>query len=361
MNEEYEVIKSHEIQPNDFFLTAQQPENLIRPSSSSFKSQINQLDDQHAEITPKNITQLTTEKFNDTTTNQLLIRKSKKKTDTINQSLTLTFEKEGRCQKLKELWKRKTKRGKMAILLVGGVITLTLVYVISSAIVSGVRKVSTDTQNSILPLTIVSMGVYDKEVDDTLRFITAATVIQFRDMCDNGISISWDAMQSILAQNTALEKDHNELRAIDTFPGTNFSESIVKTWLYDFLKSTDTDVFEAARMHESEILRVIDLVQNSSAFDFFANHVSNSYTLLDIGLIRFPTKTDPYVKVYRLQLIGLFSGDSFMMASRNTHRELSAHVYSCKYHPRYDLLKYIPREMIQDTLARFEHMLRNMS
>jgi hypothetical protein len=166
-------------------------------------------------------------------------------------------------------------------------------------------------------------------------------------------------MQHVLAQCTFLEKDQNELHVSNTFSGDDFSESIVKTWLYDFLKSTDTDVFDAARIHESDIYKVIDFVKNcSTTFNVFASKVSKLYDLLDIGLIRFPTKMDPYIKVYRLQLTGLFSGGTFMMIPHTVNRILSANVYSCKYYPRDDLLKYLPREIIQDTLVQLEHVLQ---
>jgi len=74
-------------------------------------------------------------------------------------------------------------------------------------------------------------------------------------------------------------------------------------------------------------------------------------------MIRFPTKKDPYVKLYRLQLRGTFSGNRFMMVITNgEERILTATVSSRKYYPRDELLQCIESETIRTSLATFEDM-----
>ena len=257
-------------------------------------------------------------------------------------------------------WKKawENKCGKVVICITGGLVALTLLYAGIAGIVSASTEVSKNEKVHVLPFNNISMGVYNKDVDDRLRFLTATVAMELRNMCDKDKPISWEAMQSVLSQCSVLEKYDTDLHVIDTFADDFSDTTHVKSWLYTLLKTKDMDVFNAARIHDTDINEVIDFVKNSSTHNWMADHVSNSYDLLDIGMIRFPTKTEPYVKLYRLQLSGLFSGSSFMMASRNINRSLSADVYSCKYHPRDDLLKLLAPDMVKNTLIKFEHMLK---
>jgi hypothetical protein len=257
----------------------------------------------------------------------------------------------------------KNKGGKVAILIMGGLVVLTAVYAVAAGIVSATSGVTENKTVRVLPFNNVSKFVpgdiyYNNHVDNRLQFLTATVAIELRNLCNSNNPISWDVMKNVLAQCSALEKNEkdNEVNVTGTFVG-EFSDTAMKTWLYNFLKENDMDVFDAARIHDDEINEVIDFVKNSSTHNLLTDHVFNSYDLLDIGMIRFPTKTEPYIKLYRLQLTGLFSGSSFMTVSRNVSRSISASVYSCKYLPRDDLLERLPPDMIKNTLVKFEHML----
>jgi hypothetical protein len=253
--------------------------------------------------------------------------------------------------------------GRTSIIITGCSVVLVCAWAITAGIAMARTGVSRNEKVRILPFNNVSKLAptdlyYNKDVDDKLKFILATVAIELRDKCTDGNSISWGDMQSILAQCPAVQKNpkEKEINETGTFVG-EFSDTNVKTWLYKFLKENDTDVFDVARIHDNEIKEVIDFIQNCSTHHFWADDVFNSYDLLDIGMMRFPTKTEPYVKIYRLQLTGLFSGSSFMTASRNITRSISASVYSCKYLPRDDLLERLSPDMIKSTLVKFEHML----
>ena len=272
------------------------------------------------------------------------------------QELRINNEQSSKCTRAwKTAWENKC--GKTAIIITGGLIVLTALYAGVAGIVSLSKNVTKDETVHVLPFNNISMGIYNKDVDERLRFLTANVAIELRKLCDKDKPISWEVMQSVLAQCPVLEKDEKELRVDDKFC-KDFSEANVNTWLYDFLKINDMDVFNAARIHESDIKKVTEFMQNSSTHNWMADHVSKSYDLLDIGMIRFPTKTDPYIKLYRLQLSGKFSGSSYIFASYGINRSLSVTVYACKYYPRDELLKCLSPNMIKTTLVNFEHMLQ---
>ena len=136
------------------------------------------------------------------------------------------------------------------------------------------------------------------------------------------------------------------------------SKKVASYYFYDFVKNHDSDVLDASRIHSTEINEVIQFVANQTVdFHVFSKSVSSSSSLLDIGMIRFPTKKDPFVKLYRLQLKGAFSGKRFMMVfTSGEERILTATVTSCKYYPRNDLLQHIQTDKIKTIVRTFEDM-----
>ena len=254
----------------------------------------------------------------------------------------------------KKKWK--TPTGKIVI--VASIVLITVgVYAAVSGIVQAASSTEQTDHSRVMPFSDTASGIYNKDIDDRLKFVTAIVSLQLRNICNVEENISWDTLQNILAQCTVLEADQNITYGEETYSG-KFSETDVSTWFYDFVKNHDSDVLDASRIHSTEINEVIQFVANQTVdFHVFSKSVSSSSSLLDIGMIRFPTKKDPFVKLYRLQLKGAFSGKRFMMVfTSGEERILTATVTSCKYYPRNDLLQHIQTDKIKTIVRTFEDM-----
>jgi hypothetical protein len=248
--------------------------------------------------------------------------------------------------------------GKGVIIVTGGLTVMLGIY----AIVSGIVKAASSTDKSdtvrVMPFTSTTSGIYNKDVDQRLKFVTAMVCLDLKSLCDAGKDITWDSLQAVLAQCPVLEADQVKIDTQETFGG-KLSEVEVSTWFYDFVKKHDADVFDAARIHGPEINEIIQFVSNHSASHyFFAGAQMNSSGLLDIGMIRFPTVREPCVKLYRLQLRGTYSGSRFMLVfTGDEERVLTTSVSSRKYYPRGDLLRIVDPARIENTISFFEDML----
>ena len=200
---------------------------------------------------------------------------------------------------------------------------------------------------------------YDTSADTWLKYLTATVSLQLRDLCKSQREgyIPWIMLRGILLQHPALQPRETAYGE-KTYAG-EFTEPKVKDWLDKFVTECDKEVSDAARLHDPEITEVIRFVANQSTwFSIIPKSVSNSTSLLDIGMIRFPTKDNPYVKLYRLQLTGAFSGSSHIMPSGGDEtRVLTATVDSCSYYPNVDILQRINPEYVDKTIARFEDTL----
>jgi len=245
----------------------------------------------------------------------------------------------------------------LTLLVIDGLIAT---YVFVSGIVRLTRDKKTSAQKKVLPFNTIPLGTYNKDIDTRLQFVTAIVALQLKDLYASGEDISWEMMQSVLKQCLVLEEDENKIEARDTFTG-DFSEDNVKSWLYEFLNKHDSDVQNAARIHDAEITEVIDFIVNKSIerdtfLDYFSASETNSFDLIDIGMIRFPTEKNPYVKLYRLQLKGTYSGERLMVMKADK-RAITASVNSRKYYPREELLQRFSQETIQSILIKFENTL----
>ena len=245
-------------------------------------------------------------------------------------------------------------RSRKSMVIAAGVCTILAGYLVVSAIVRATSEKQVTEKRRVTPFTETSLGTYDKDIDEHLKLIISTISLQLRKLCNTeGADMSWESLQAILAQCPMLEADQDRVYGEETFNG-EFSETAVSTWLYDFINRHDSDVLDAARIHSSEINEVIKFVGDQSVgFTLFSKDVSNSYDLIDIGMIRFPTKKEPFVKLYRLHLIGIFEGRGMLIITEET-RLIAASVRSQKYYPRDELLQRMLPESVKNTLEKFE-------
>ena len=250
-------------------------------------------------------------------------------------------------------------RSRKSMVIAAGVCTILAGYLVVSAIVRATSEKQVTEKRRVTPFTETSLGTYDKDIDEHLKLIISTISLQLRKLCNTeGADMSWESLQAILAQCPVLKADQDRVYGEKTFSreaNEEFSETDVSTWLYDFINRHDSDVLDASRIHDQEIRQVIKFVRDQSVgFTLFSKDVSNSYDLIDIGMIRFPTKKDPFVKLYRLQLKGTFSGKGFMMIFTKENRSITVSMSSQKYYPRDELLQRMLPESVKNTLEKFE-------
>ena len=132
-------------------------------------------------------------------------------------------------------------------------------YAIVSALVRATAGEQVTENRRVMPFTETSLGTYDKDIDDHLKLITATISLQLEKLCDTeGADMSWESLQAILAQCPVLEPDQERVYGEETYSG-KFSKVDVNTWLYDFINKHDSDVRDAARIHDQKYVRSLSL------------------------------------------------------------------------------------------------------
>ena len=259
--------------------------------------------------------------------------------------------------------KWKTKSGKAVIIVSGFAVTSILLYTVASAISIVGAKPQKSDHSRVIPFQVISDRTeYDENVNTWLKYVTATVSLQLRDLCHAGGDMTWDTMQGILLNCPELKPDKESItnHTEATYTGKLVDNmATIKKWLMDNIVSVnDNDLLNAVRIHDNEITEVIQFVTTETVdLQFLPNSVSKSTSLLDIGMVLFPTKQTPYLKLYRLQLTGTFSGSKFMAIPYGQERTLTAIIDSLKYYPRDELLQRINPEYVDKTIARFEDTL----
>ena len=155
-----------------------------------------------------------------------------------------------------------------------------------------------------------------KQMDGNLKKTLYFTVLSIADYVNKHgeNSLSWDSLLSIMNQNNAIRKRANsEIEKYDkkTRDDTNVFKTsgapdgsqvdMVRDWLRNFIGNPDlvsevgiNNLKTVGEVYASNGARV------DSFTHFFANVDETHQTITDIGILRYPDITKPYVELHRL-------------------------------------------------------------
>lgn len=150
-----------------------------------------------------------------------------------------------------------------------------------------------------------------KELDENLKVMIAGTLRKMGKLPD----YNWDTVVSCMMQNPLLERIEDSLihRADKLIKkGSNFfkfsgepDQTIVRevrTWFVNLI--ADDDVLKDTKI---DIDFLADIVAQTGAtvdsfLTLFGKHERHERDLVDIGILRYPEKTMPYFKLYRIKV-----------------------------------------------------------
>jgi hypothetical protein len=235
------------------------------------------------------------------------------------------------------------------------------------------RKVDIALFAELFPSALLSMLVCDDKTDDLSDYsqnmnerikvvtsIAALGIKRLRDICTEGEELTWSQLEQTMNECPLIEKRDdcciNKLTTKTLYDIENVKDKAdhLKVWFRDLIKQSDSDAYDAMRLEDKEIDFVLDIalkdIDMHRLLNLFVNSVHTKTDILNIRFIHFPTKTHPYLKLYRIRVSNhanetriLFFGSGNMEASVNV--ELT----SRKYYPRMDMFKILSKDVIRQT------------
>ena len=128
------------------------------------------------------------------------------------------------------------------------------------------------------------------------------------------------------------------------------------------IKDTERDMSEdpsrGQKMEAMEVIRRIIACTGAAVENvatFVHKRVEETKTLLDVGILRYPDISKPYVNVYRVKLEATRVCDRTLAVEKNKS-SLYAEINAQEYEPNEEVLKAVKPEVIKSAVASLESM-----
>ena len=202
-------------------------------------------------------------------------------------------------------------------------------------------------------------------MDDHLKLLLAVTFRNIEKFIkDEGQdNLSWENLLSLMEQNSMIErKSSNELNVKQSkqrdetnwfkFDGSAnefICEGVIR-WIRESIQDPEllTIIGEEAMMKIGTIF-----AESGAAVDnflhFFANNETHEYTLLDVGIIRTPDISRPYLQLFRIKIY-VKRHDQRVFFIQNDNNTLYIEANTRDYVPREDVMKLISPKVMAKAL-----------
>ena len=214
-------------------------------------------------------------------------------------------------------------------------------------------------------------AVYDASMDDAHRFATAATVSMISEACaaseagGSGADLPFERLEALLAQSPVLEQRKGSgadvVESVDagTFGGTD-KAGAMRAWVATLASRAARSSGAFARSKTDDLSKVLEFASASypwtDMWDALGRTVQ-SESVFDASTLVFPTKSDPFVTLVRIQLrvadlyrrrLLVFNGHSGVLSAAVTVRRFS---------PRAEVIAAVPPAVVASAIAAFEKTL----
>ena len=208
----------------------------------------------------------------------------------------------------------------------------------------------------------------------SILYLTFTTIDKFVE--DNGPeSLTWDVLVSMMDQNVTVQPragsediyktDHKSLDEAHWFSTHEYAEQStsdeVNRWLHEFLADPEF----VAIVGEDNLKAISDLfaTRGSNVDSFahvFANNDDHHRTLLDVGIIRIPDITHPYIRLFRIKIEASSHDQRYFVVYQNDCSTLTADLNVKEYQPRPEILEKIKPEILDKAAAAASDMFEDI-
>ncbi|BBN10741.1 hypothetical protein MPTK1_5g06020 [Marchantia polymorpha subsp. ruderalis] len=185
-----------------------------------------------------------------------------------------------------------------------------------------------------------------KDLDNSLKIMIAGTLISIGKLTDK----SWKSVLSTMMQHPLLVPDSDEVARADKlikesssafkFDGSPDAQIVreVKSWFTTLVG--DSDVLQQTRIDIGILAKIV--ASSGAAVEsfetFWAKREKHEQTLVEIGVLRFPDRTHPYFKLYRIKLTA-WSDSSRILFHQQDKNGITGEFNSRKFRPREDVIR----------------------
>jgi hypothetical protein len=197
--------------------------------------------------------------------------------------------------------------------------------------------------------------------DPTLWAVTCIVAQELSILCDKSPNgVTWKQIEETMHQQLVVEQSEHIVDAVETlvvnqstdwfkFSGTANEDKVnsVQEWILDFI---DRAGLRNKTKMEGEILKKISEVVASTGASVTWNPLTlvhkkeiEKETIVDVGMINFPTAEDPHFDIYRLKVEACRSSSRWLFGESN-ESFLEAEVSTRRFIPRKEFIAAVKKK-----------------
>ncbi|KAJ3825243.1 hypothetical protein F5878DRAFT_342263 [Lentinula raphanica] len=206
-----------------------------------------------------------------------------------------------------------------------------------------------------------------KELDEKMKLMIAITMKKLIELKEKK-SLSWDNIQGCFNQNTSLVADSSPTEIVKEYVSESSSDfkfdgsadpqlvQKVMTW-WESVACPDPDIRNDSKLDINSLAKIVAWsgATVTNFIDFWSKHERHERTLLEVGVMRYPTIAKPYFKVYRIKLFA-WSDCTRTVWHQEDKNGIKSTVTSQTFRPNDEVLSQVKKETTKKAADEIDDM-----
>ncbi|KAG7090535.1 hypothetical protein E1B28_009644 [Marasmius oreades] len=214
---------------------------------------------------------------------------------------------------------------------------------------------------------ISNAGKSVKGLDDKMKFMVASSMKKLLEL-KNKNSLSWENIQECFKQNKTLVAESSPKEIVENFttesssdfkfdgsPDPNLVQKVMVWW--EGQACPDPDIRNDAKLDINSLAKVVAwsgaTINDFSSF--WSKHEQHERTLLEVGVMRYPSIAKPYFKIYRIKLHA-WSDCTRTVWHQEDKNGIQSTVTSQTFKPNNKFLDQVKKEAVKTAAAEINDL-----
>ncbi|KAG7090534.1 hypothetical protein E1B28_009643 [Marasmius oreades] len=214
---------------------------------------------------------------------------------------------------------------------------------------------------------INNAGKSVKQLDDKMKLMIAISMKKLLEL-KNKNALSWNDIQGCFNQNTSLIAESSPKEIVKEFtaesssdfkfdgsPDPNLVQKVMVWW--EGQACPDPDIRNDSKLDIDSLAKVVAW-SGAAITDFWnvwSKHERHERTLLEVGVMRYPTIAHPYFKIYRIQLLA-WSDCSRTVWHQEDKNGIKSTVTSQIFKPNNEVLDKVKKETMKAAVTEIDDL-----
>ncbi|KAJ4490559.1 hypothetical protein J3R30DRAFT_3694234 [Lentinula aciculospora] len=206
-----------------------------------------------------------------------------------------------------------------------------------------------------------------KELDDKMKLMIVVTMRKLIELKKQN-TLSWENIQGCFNQNTSLVADSSPQEIVKEFVSNSEADfkfngspdpqlvQKVKTW-WEGEACPDPDIRNDSKLDIDSLAKIVAWsgATITDFWNFWSKHEHHERTLLEVGVMRYPTIAKPYFKLYKIRLHA-WSDSTRTVWHQEDKNGIKSTVISQTFRPNDEVLSQVKEDITKKTANKIDDL-----